>query len=340
MTAANASLPPQAVLSQMINAYWQTGALCAAARLGIADAVTDSARPVAELAASLDVHEESLFRLMRALSSLGVFAEGPPRCFAHTPLSNALRTGVPGSMHGLALMTGMLHTRAWPELAHGVKTGGSAFAKVFGESLFTHVTKDVEAGAAFDDAMTGYTAASANALVAAYDFARFKTVVDVGGGSGALLSAILRRAPDTAGVNFDLPKAAERAKAYLSAQGQAGRCEVIGGDFFETVPAGGDAYLLKAIVHDWDDESCIKILKNVRKAMGARGTLLVMDAVLEPETSAGAAAKLFDINMMVMTSGRERTAEQFGALLQASSFHVVRIVTVNPTLSVIEAAPV
>jgi hypothetical protein len=333
------SPPPQAVLSQMINGYWITGTICAAAKLDVASAIGDAPRAIAEVATAVGSEVESLYRLMRALAGLSIFAEGPGRTFSHTPLSLALRPGVPGSMHGLAVMTGLLHLHAWPEVVHAVKTGDTAFSKVFGKEIFAHVTTNPEAGQAFDGAMASYTAATSNAVVGAYDFSRFEKIVDVGGGEGALIAAILRQVPRAAGLTFDLPASAERAQANLGAQGLAGRCEVVGGDFFESVPSGGDAYALKMIVHDWDDGRSINILKNVRRAIRPDGRVLIMEAVIDAANGVGAPGKLLDINMLVMTGGRERTAEEFAALYRASGFELVRIVPAGP-ISVIEGRPV
>jgi hypothetical protein len=335
-----ATPPPQAVLSQMINSYWVTGAICAAARLGVAAALGDGPRPIGQLATQVGAHTESLYRLMRALAGVGIFTEGPDRTFSHTPLSLALRPGVPGSMHGLAAMTGLLHLRAWPEIAHAVRTGETAFSKVFGKELFEHTTADDEAGQAFDEAMAGYTAASAGAVVGVYDFSPFQKIVDVGGGNGALIAAILDKHPRASGVTFDLPASAERARATLAARGLAGRCEAVGGDFFQAVPSGGDAYALKMIVHDWDDERSIAILKNVRKAIRPDGRVLLMEAVIDPASGAGAPGKMLDINMLVMTGGRERTADEFAALFRASGLELTRVVPANPQLAVVEARPV
>jgi predicted O-methyltransferase YrrM len=322
----------------MINSYWITGTIHAAAKLDLATAIGDAPRAIAEVAASVGADVEALYRLMRALASLGIFAEGPGRTFSHTPLSLALRSGVPGSMHGLAVMTGLLHLRAWPEIVHAVRTGDTAFGKVFGKELFAHVTAEAEAGKAFDEAMAGYTAATSSAVVAAYDFSPFGKIVDVGGGNGALIAAILKQQPRSTGVNFDLPPSAERAKQNLGAQGLAGRCEVVGGDFFESVPAGGDAYALKMILHDWDDARSIAILRNVRKAIRPDGRVLIMEAVIDPTNGAGAPGKLLDINMLVMTGGRERTSGEFVELCRASGFELTRIVPAGPT-SVIEGRP-
>jgi hypothetical protein len=331
---------PQAVLGQMINGYWVTGAIHAAARLGVADKIAGSARPVDELAREVNADAESLFRLLRALAGVGIFAEGPARAFAHTPLSEALREGVPGSMRGLAVMTGLLHLRAWPEIVHSVRTGQTAFQKVFGRPLFEQLGVDAEQGAAFDAAMAGYTAATSAAVVGVYDFGRYRKIVDVGGGNGALLAAILPRSSQAAGIVFDLPQVVDRARAFLAQQGLGGCCEVVGGDFFASVPSGGDAYALKMVLHDWDDMRSIAILKNVRQAIRPDGRVLVIEAVIDPASGAGAPSKLLDVNMLVMTGGRERSADEFAALFRASGFALERIVTANPVVNVIEARPV
>ena len=340
MTTTPSAPPPQVVLSQMINGYWLTGSIHAAARLGVADKIAGTPRPVAEIAREVSADADSLYRLLRALAGLGIFVEGPARSFGHTPLSEALRDGVPGSMRGLAVMTGLGHLRAWPEIVHSVRTGQTAFEKVFGKPLFEHLSSDAELGAAFDAAMGGYTAATSAAVAGVYDFSRYRKIVDVGGGSGALLAAILPRVALASGIVFDLPAVAERARAFLASRDLAGRCDVVAGDFFQAVPAGGDAYAMKMILHDWDDQRSIAILKNVRRAIRPEGRVLLMEAVIDPQSGAGAPGKLLDINMLVMTGGRERTAEEFAALFAASGFALEEIVPANPTVSVIVGRPV
>jgi len=276
---------------------------------------------------------------MRALSSLGIFAQTQgSRTFTHTPLSEALRANVPGSMHGLANMTGMLHVRAWVDVAHSVRTGETAFSKVFGREIFDYLPTNPAAAAAFDGAMTGYTAATAAAVANAYDFSEVSKLVDVGGGSGALLCAIAARHPHVSGVTFDLPHVAARAKDHLLRAGVLGRCDVVAGDFFEAVPSGFDAYALKMVLHDWDDARSIVILKNVRKAIPAGGRLLVIDAVL-PEGNEPSPGKLFDMNMLVMTGGRERTEREFREILGAAGFELVRVVR-TPGTDIVEGRPV
>ena len=228
---------------------------------------------------------------------------------------------------------------AWPEIAHSVKTGETAFAKVFGAEIFEYLGAHADAAAVFDRAFSGYTAGAAMAVAATYDFSRFRTLVDVGGGSGALSVAILERTPGLRAITFDLPHVAERAREHLARRGVADRCEVAGGDFFTAVPAGGDAYALKMILHDWDDDRCLAILRNVRTAIAPDGRLLVVEAVVDGP-NAGAPAKLLDLNMLVMTGGRERTRDEYADLFARTGFTLERVVTASPIVSVIEARPV
>jgi SAM-dependent methyltransferase len=323
----------------MISGCWLTGCIHAAARLGLASRINGAPRPVAELAGEAGADEDALYRLLRALASVGIFAERGDRSFSHTPLSEALRPGVPGSLHGVAVMTGLLHLRAWPEIVHSVRTGGTAFEKVFGMGIFEHLADDVEAAEAFDEAMAGFTAVTAAAVVKAYDFAPYATIVDVGGGNGTLLAAILHAHPELRGTNFDLPSVLERARTSLAAAGLGDRAEAVAGDFFTAVPAGGDVYTLKTIVHDWDDERAIAILKNVRRAMQPGGRVLVIESVIDPSGGTGAPGKLLDINMLVMTGGRERTPAEFAGLLAAAGLSLGRMVAATPTVHVIEGLP-
>ncbi|HEX6839026.1 MAG TPA: methyltransferase [Polyangia bacterium] len=329
--------PPQAVLGQLINGYWATWSIIAAARLGLADALDDGGAPVARLAEKVGADGDALYRLLRALASLGIFREEGERTFHHTPLSQALKKDVPGSMHGLAVATSLLHMRAWPEILHSVRTGETAFAKVFGCDLFDQLPHDPEAARAFDAAMAGYTVTTGNAVAAKYDFSGCQRVVDVGGGSGALLCAILARFPSLGGVTFDLPHVTERARATIDRAGLAGRAEVAGGDFFASVPPA-DCYTLKMILHDWDDEKSRAILRTLRQAIAPNGRVCLIEAVVPPG-NAPSPAKLLDVNMLVMTGGRERTEAEYGALFAATGFRLTRVVPCGPT-DVIEGVPV
>jgi hypothetical protein len=322
----------------MINGYWTTFSIAAAAKLGVADRLAAGPAAIDDLARSCEAHPESLYRLLRALASVGIFREEEGRRFANTPLSEALRSDVPGSMRGLAQMTLMLHLRAWPEVEHAVRTGETAFSKVFGAELFDYLGTHSEAARVFDSAFSGYTAMVSNAVAAAYDFSRFTRVVDVGGGGGALLAAVLARVPGARGVTFDLPHVAARARETLQKAGVADRGETVGGDFFQAVPEGGDAYLLKMILHDWDDARAIAILANVRKAIRPGGSLLVVEVVVDGPNE-GAPAKLLDVNMLVMTGGRERTRAEYAELFRAAGFELVGVAAAGPT-NVIEGRPI
>ena len=330
--------PPQAVLGQLINGYWATWSILAAARLGLADAIDDSGAPVARLAEQVGADADALYRLMRALASLGIFREEGERTFQHTPLSQVLKKDVPGSMHGLAVATSLLHMRAWPEILHSVRTGEPASHKVFGvDDIFEHLKKDQEAARAFDAAMAGYTVVTANAVVAKYDFAGCTRVVDIGGGSGALLCAILGKHPSMHGATFDLPHVAERARAAIDRAGLGTRAEVVAGDFFASVPPA-DCYTMKMILHDWDDDKSRAILRSLRKSIAPNGRLCVIEAVVPPGNTPSP-SKLLDVNMLVMTGGRERTEAEYGALFAATGFRLTRVVPCGPT-DVIEATPV
>lgn len=329
--------PPQAVLGQLINGYWISHSIIAAARLGVADALDDGPTPVTRVAERIGADADALYRLLRALASLGIFREEGARSFAHTPLSSALKKDVPGSLHGLATMTSLLHLRAWPEVVHSVRTGQTAFAKVFGCDIFEYLPTDAEAARAFDAAMSGYTAMTANAVVATYDFAGCKKIVDVGGGLGVLVSAIIGKYPAANGATFDLPHVSERARAAVDRAGLGARVEVVAGDFFASVPPA-DCYTLKMILHDWNDDKSRAILSTLRKSIAPGGRVCVIEGVVPPG-NAPSPAKLLDINMLVMTGGKERTEAEYAALFAATGFRLTRVVPCG-AIDVVEAAPV
>jgi hypothetical protein len=319
----------------MINAYWGTFSIYAGASLGIADLLAEGPATVATLAERTQSNADALYRLLRALASLGIFRETEPQTFVQTPLSETLRRGVPGSVRGLAVLTGMLHLRAWPEILHSVKTGETALKRVFGRELFDQLAAQPELARVFDEAFGGYTAMVSGLVADQYDFGRFRRIVDVGGGNGSLVTAVLARSPGARGVTFDLPHVAARAQGAIAKTAVANRCETVGGDFFEAVPADGDAYTLKMILHDWDDHKSIAILKNVRKAIRPDGTLLVIESVVPPGNEPSP-SKLLDVNMLVMTGGRERTKDEYAGLFRASGFALERVIPCGPT-DVIEA---
>lgn len=330
--------PPSAALGGLINGYWATWSILAAARLGLADALEDGpGQTVARLAERTGADADSLYRLLRALASLGIFREEGERAFAHTPMSQLLKKDVPGSMHGLAVATSLLHMRAWPELLHSLRTGETAFGKVFGKEVFDHMPTDPEAARAFDAAMAGYTHTVGNAVAAKYDFSKFSTIADIGGGTGTLLAILLAKNPSARGVTFDLPHVTERARATVDKSGLGGRLEAVAGDFFSAVPAA-DCYTLKMILHDWDDEKSRAILKTLRKSITPGGRVCVIEAVV-PAGNTPSPAKLLDINMLVMTGGRERTEAEYAALFAGAGFRLTRVVPCGPA-DVIEGEPV
>jgi hypothetical protein len=329
--------PPSAVLGQLINGYWASYSIIAAARLGVADALDDTPTPVARLAERTGADAGALYRLLRALASLGIFREEGERVFAHTPTSQLLRKDVPGSMHGLAVATSLMHLRAWPELGHSLRTGETAFKQVFGSEVFDWMPTSPEAARAFDAAMAGYTNSVGNAVAAKYDFSRFSTIADIGGGSGALLAILLGKFAGPRGITFDLPHVTERARAFIDQSGLGARLDAVGGDFFAAVPTA-DCYTMKMILHDWDDDKSRTILRTLRKSIAPGGRLCVIESVIPPG-NAPSPAKLLDINMLVMTGGRERTEAEYGALFADANFRLTRVVPCGPA-DLIEGEPV
>ena len=331
-------LPADVALIQMVAGYWVSQSVYVAARLGLADLLKDGPRPIEELAAATGAHADSLYRLMRALASVGVFAEEDGRRFRTTPLSAPLQTG-PGSARALTIHLGERASwHAWGNCLHSVMTGETAFAYTNGAEVFDYYAAHPESSEPFHEAMTEYSAVVAEAVNRAYDFSPFGTIVDIGGGHGHLLASVLKSNPQARGVVFDLPAVVDGARERLAAEGLAERCEVAGGDFFQSVPAGGDAYVMKSIIHDWDDERSITILKNIRRAMKEGGRLLLVETVIE-DGAAASFSKLSDLHMMVMTGGRERTREEFAELFRRSGFRLTRVVPTESLVQIVEAMP-
>jgi hypothetical protein len=314
-------------------------ALYAAAELGIADLLVDGPRSADDLAATTGAHASSLYRVLRLLASEGVFAETPDGRFALTPLAEALRRDAPGSLRPLVLfVAGETLWRSWRHLLHSVRTGEPAFDQVHGVDFFAYFREHPDEWALFDQVMTSNTAPVARAVAAAYDFSPFGTVVDVGGGRGALALGLLEAYPHLRGIVFDQPAVAAGARQAIEAAGLADRCEAVGGDFFVAVPEGGDAYLLKFVLHDWDDERCLTILRTCRRAMTARARLLVVELLIPPGDGPSF-AKSQDVNMLVNPGGRERTEAEYRALFAAAGLELTRIIPAQGELHLIEGAP-
>jgi len=327
---------PRQVLD-LITGKWRSQAVCVAAELGIADILKDGPRSTPEIAKGVGGSEDAVYRLLRALASLGLFSSLPERCFALTPLGQYLRSDVPGSLRGFARFAGHDVTwRPWGKLAYSIKSGNPAVDHVFGVGIFDYLEKHPDVAAVVNDGMTAVTAAQAAAVVEAYNFSGIDTLVDVGGGHGLLLATILKVNPGMRGTLFELSHAVEGAKRLIQQEGVADRCAVVAGDFFEAVPPGGDAYIMKLVIHDWDDERSIRILRNCHRAMQPRSKLLVVDRVIVPGDEADP-AKFSDLEMLVLSrGGRERTQLEFEELYDQAGFDFVRVVATRGYISVIE----
>lgn len=331
--------PPSVTLKRLVDGYQVSQALHVAATLGIADLLKDGPRTSDDLAAATETHPRTLYRLLRALASVGVFHEEDDRRFALTPLGDCLRSDAPEPVGGWAAFIGRPYFwQAWGHLLHSVKTGENAFRHVHGTSNWEYRAHRPEEGAIFDRAMTANSRRSIQSVLTAYDFARVRRIVDIGGGQGALLAAILTRYPSARGVLFDQPQVVESAGQIVRDAGVADRCEVVGGDFFTVVPAGGDAYVLRSILHDWEDAEATAILQTCRRAIAAQGRRLVIEWVIAPPNE-GCDAKFTDLNMLVSPGGQERTREEYGALFAAAGFRLTEVFPTSTGHAVIEGVP-
>jgi orsellinic acid C2-O-methyltransferase len=309
-------------LSAMISGYMISQVISVAAQLGLPDLLADGAMSGAALAKATETHDRSLIRLLRALVTLGLAEESEAGHFRITTLGALLRSEVPGSSRSLALLLGGESVwRAWAALLHTVRTGETAFQHIFGMNSFQYGALDPERAAIFDGYMAEVTRRSATAILAAHDFSNYRHIVDVGGGNGVLLSTILAAIPEAEGSVFDTRVGVEGARRRLKEAGVSQRCRIVAGDFFKEVPEGGDAYILKSILHDWDDDQAVAILKNCRRAMAAESTLVVLERALPESIERSAAHReivMMDVHMLVMTGGRERTAAEYAELFAAA----------------------
>jgi hypothetical protein len=324
-------------LVEMMQGYRLTQILYVAARLGLADHLRDEPRTSEELAAATRTHEPSLGRVLRALAVAGVVREQPGRRFALTEAGALLCDG-PGSLRARTIHHGSQLYVNWSDLLHTVRTGETVYQHRLGTSAWDLRRREADVSAIFDESMQEAAAERADWLVRAYDFASVGTLVDVGGGRGSLIAAILAVHPAMRGTLFDQPGVVTSAPEVLAAAGVADRCEVIAGSFFESVPHGGDAYLLSVVIHDWDDDSARVILRNVRRAMSPRGRLLLLERVLGCEGTS-LDDYLSDLNMMSQLGGRERSEAEFRALLAAAGFRLHRVLSTGDAMSVLEASP-
>ena len=324
---------------QIISGFWISRAVYVIAKLGIPDLLKSGPKTAEELASATEMHAPSLYRILRALASVGVVTRDEGRRFAQTPVSETLVTDAPGSLRWFAVSElGQEHYPAWGNLMHSVKTGEIAFDNFFGVDIWKYFQQNPEDAAVFNNSMSSVTAVTNEAITSLYDFSGFKKLVDVGGGHGGLITSLLKSNPAMKGVLFDAPQVIEGARARIEAAGLAERCETVAGDFFKAVPEGGDAYIMKWITHDWDDERAITILKNCRNQMPANGRLILVDCVV-PETDEPHFSKFIDLNMLVMTGGKERTEKEFEELLAAAGFKLLRVIPTELPTSIVEGAP-
>jgi hypothetical protein len=344
-----AASSPRDRMTRLMDGYLSTQMLYVATRLGLADLLSHGPRTSAELAATAGVASIPLHRLLRGLVMDGLLSEEPDGRFALTDAGRLLRADDPGSLRGAVLARGALYYRAAFGLLEAIRGGGSAFRHVYGVELFEHLASSPEDAATFQLSMQARSHKEAEALAATYDFTPFNHVVDIGGGYGVTLAAILNAYPHVRGTLFDRPEVAANARARLAptaagagaSAGLAERITVIGGDFFESVPVGGDVYVFSRVLHDWDDEEAARILKTCRAAMTDRSRVVIVDAILGDRVHDQPAAVRLDLHMLTLANGKERTAAEFESVLRAAGLRVNRILTPSgpPGMCIVEATP-
>lgn len=332
-------LPPHVQVIQMATAYWISRAIYVVAELGIADVLKDGAKPVDEIAAATGAHASALRRVLRTLASVGLFSTDSQGRVSLTTLGASLQSDAPGAARSTVLFAaGDWWWSAWGEVLHSVRTGETGLEKVFGVDEYEFLEQHPEEATHFNVAMTGFHGEEPAAIVDAYDFSGTQRIVDVGGGAGNLLGTILAANPTVRGTLFERPQVVPDAERNLAAAGVGDRCEIVGGDFLESVPAGGDLYIVSHCIHNWDEGNCIRILENCRRAMAPGGRLLIVEAVV----SAGDVpdgAKMLDLAMLLVPGGEERSEDEYRALLTKAGFRLTRVVPTRTSASLIEAVP-
>lgn len=333
------SAPGNIALLELGTGAWTTAALYSAARLGIADQLAAGPARANDIAARVGADPDGVYRLMRALASRGVFAQRTDGAFTLTRIGQALRSDTEGSLRDMVLFIGHpIRWADWGHLEHSVRTGQTAFAELHGAPFFDYLARDPEFAEVFNRAMTAGSGLADAVALAQYDFTGFRLVADVGGGHGSVLSTILRSAPGAHGVLFDLPAVVANAEPTFTAAGVADRVKITGGSFMESVPEGADAYVMKNIIHDWQDEDAVRILRNIRTAIADGGKLVLLEMVL-PERADSFIGLMLDLEMLVTAGGRERTRAEYANLLRRSGFRLTRVLDTVTPLSIIEAEP-
>jgi SAM-dependent methyltransferase len=321
----------------LITGYWVSQAVGVVALLGVADQLGEGPRRSDDLARAVGADPGALYRVLRLLASLGVFAEVSPGSFMLTPLGETLRSDAPDSVRNFAITeTAPGHWLPWGRLHESVRSGRPMAQEALGMELFDWYAQNPEEAGFFNAAMGNLSALAASELTRVYDFSAVRTVADIGGAHGVLLTAVLRANPAARGILFDLPHVIETAADVIAAAGLSQRCELVSGDFFEAVPEGADLHLLKQIIHDWDDDRATLLLKNCHRALAPAGKLLLVEMVIPPDNQPSP-AQAMDINMLVVLGGRERTEQDYQSLFQAAGFRLERIIQTHSPFSVIEA---
>jgi hypothetical protein len=331
---------PQDQLSDMIWGFTKAQLIYAAAKLKIADLLQDGPKDALALARSTKINAQTLYRLMRGLAWCGLVVHLADDRFSLTPLGECLQTEAPHSLHENALSMGEIDWPVWGALLNVIKTGKPGFEYAFGMEIFEYFARNEAAGSRFDRLMGKVSVAVSASIINAYDFSPVKTFVDIGGGNGTLAAAILQANPHLRGIIFDLPDVVERTNPHLKAIKMADRCEAIGGDFFASVPPGGDAYIMKWILHDWPDDRCVKILKSCHDVMAKDAKLLVVDMVMPEQATPSTQAAMWDLHMLVMLNGIERTETEFRNLFSSAGFSLTQVIPTESGMSIIEGVPV
>lgn len=321
-------------LNQFFGGSWITQAISVAAELGIADLLTDGPRTAEELVEQTNTDSGALYRVLRALASVGIFSQDAHRQFSLESLADQLRSDVPASQRSFAIMMGAEFHQSWGELLHSVRTGEQGFQKRFGMPFFKYMTEHPDRHSIYDAAMGVYGMAETESMLDAYDFSTFRTVVDIGGGNGLMLAAILSRYPLIQGILFDLPAVVDRARDIISGSGLSDRCQIVGGDFFSLVPVGADAPVMKHILHDWEDDEAVAILHQCQEAMNCNSKILVVETVIPPENEP-CFGKWLDL-MMLIVGGREREEEDYRRLFTAAGLKLNRVISTASEVSIID----
>jgi O-methyltransferase domain/Dimerisation domain len=331
------TLPPPAAIFQLVSGMWAAQAVATAAKLGIPDLLAHEPKTAEEVANAVGADASAVYRLLRGIASVNVLTAESDGRFALTPLGDCLRSDAPQSMRSLIIAEmSPGHWQPWADLEHAVRTGQPSAPKALGMEIWEYYKQNPVEGFHFAQAMSGMSHMATDAVLASYAFTGAHTVVDVGGSHGAFVAAVLQHEKSARGILFDLDEVIDGAGATLEAIGIADRVERVAGDFFESVPAGGDVYLLKHILHDWNDDECITILKNVRTAMTPDARVVVVEMLITDQ-GPPSPAPLLDLNMLVMVTGKERTADEFGALFAKAGLKLSSVTPTHSPVAVIEA---